>query len=228
MTQYLRYLADVAIHSFTYEDFSQELYSQVRQSSIGAHVRVGRHAVVLDSQIGSYSYIGEGSWVARADVGRFCSIAPGCRIGLGKHPADEFVSTHPAFYSVRNNYHFSFAKQQLFKEYDRVIIGNDVWIGANALIADGVRIGNGAIIGLGAVVVKSVPDYAIFGGVPARLIRYRFTQEEMAWLNRFRWWDKNEEWLYSHAEAFRNIQTLIHASGQEFHSEEESSKPALS
>ena len=80
-----------------------------------------------------------------------------------------------------------------------------MWISANVLIADGVTIGNGAIIGAGAVVVKSIPDYAIFGGVPARLIRYRFTQEEISWLNRFRWWDKDEQWLRAHSEAFQDI-----------------------
>jgi acetyltransferase-like isoleucine patch superfamily enzyme len=143
--------------------------------------------------------------VTNADIGRFCSIAPGCRIGLGKHPSRIFVSTHPAFYAVAGGYPFSFVNRQKFEQRKRIIIGNDVWISANVLIADGVTIGNGAIIGAGAVVVKSIPDYAIFGGVPARLIRYRFTQEEISWLNRFRWWDKDEQWLRAHSEAFQDI-----------------------
>lgn len=221
LTEYLRYLADVAIHSVSFRDFKQGYLSQVRNCAIETHVRVGERAIVLDSKIGSYSYIGHNSIVQRTDVGRFCSIAQGCRIGLSKHPARVFVSTHPAFYNVPGESPWSFVKRKMFNGNGRVFIGNDVWVGTNVLIADGVSIGNGAIIGAGSVVVKSVPDYATYGGAPARLIRYRFTTEEIAWLNHFCWWDREEQWLRAHAESFQDVQVMMRDNSQDMHFEAE-------
>lgn len=73
------------------------------------------------------------------------------------------------------------------------VIGNDVWIGRGATIMPGVKIGNGAVIGSMAVVAKDVPDYAIVAGNPARIIRYRFDQETIDFLNDLEWWDFSDE-----------------------------------
>jgi acetyltransferase-like isoleucine patch superfamily enzyme len=214
VTEYLRYLADLVIHSARYDDFHQGYLSQVRHCVVEAHARIGQRAIVADSRIGSYSYIGHNCVVQRTELGRFCSIAAGCRIGLSKHPSRGLVSTHPAFFDCAGELPWSFVDRKLFEGYGRITIGNDVWIGTNVLIVDGVSIGNGAIIGAGAVVVKSVPDYAVYGGVPARLLRYRFEPSEIAWLNSFRWWDRDEQWLRAHAEAFQDIQALMRVSGK--------------
>ena len=69
------------------------------------------------------------------------------------------------------------------------IIGNDVWIAAKSIVFQGVKIGNGAVIGAGSVVTKDVPDYAIVAGNPARIIRYRFTPDIIAYLNETKWWN---------------------------------------
>lgn len=75
------------------------------------------------------------------------------------------------------------------KEHNEVKIGNDVWIGTRAMILDGITIGDGAVIGAGAVVTKNVPPYAIVGGVPAKIIKYRFSQDKINELLASQWWN---------------------------------------
>ena len=83
-----------------------------------------------------------------------------------------------------------------------VTIGNDVWIGANVIILSGVSIGDGAIIAAGAVVTKDVEDYSIVGGVPAKLIKYRFSKEQIHRLQKIKWWDWSHEKIEEHIEEF--------------------------
>ncbi len=130
----------------------------------------------------------------RCDVGRFCSIAPGVIAGLSNHPTT-FLSTHifshanrdrrfrddPVFLGMKSEE--SFENRKL-----RTSIGNDVWIGAGSIIVRGVSIGDGAIVAAGAVVAKDVPPYAIVGGVPARVIKFRFDAPTIERLIRVQWW----------------------------------------
>ena len=107
-----------------------------------------------------------------AVIGKLCSIGDNVRIGLGIHPT-HLRSTHPAFYSPQGNWDIKPTIQEKITEYKKVYIGDDVWIGTNAMILDGVTIGSHAVIAAGAVVTKDVPEYAIVGGVPAKIIKYR-------------------------------------------------------
>jgi len=88
------------------------------------------------------------------------------KIGLGKHPFNEFISSHPLFYSSRNQIGFSVLNETKFNEFEAVNIGYDVWIGANVLILDGLTIGDGAVIAAGSVVIKDVSQYSLVAGVP--------------------------------------------------------------
>ncbi len=134
-----------------------------------------------------------------SSIGAFCSINESAAIGEFNHPLD-CITTHPILY-VPTDEILGYEGVPGILEPDDVLdiyslksnqkieIGNDVWIGANAVLLPGVKVGNGAVIGAGAVVTKDVPDYAIVVGVPAKVLRYRFTTKEIAILNRVKWWD---------------------------------------
>lgn len=224
LAKYARYLMDLIVLSARYQHLRIGFMSRVSHSVLASYVRLASNVIVTDSRIGSYTYIGEGTRVSRTNMGRFCSIASGCKIGLPSHPTRSFVSTHPAFRDV-DHLQYSFVGKTIFDPYGRVNIGNDVWIGENALILDGISIGNGAIIGAGAVVVKPIPDFSVVGGVPARLIRYRFTASQIKWLNTINWWDKDEQWLRQHSEAFLSIEELMRACGHNPAEEKKECRP---
>lgn len=155
--------------------------------------RIYRRAYLRDTSLGRMSYVAESSRIGFTDIGAFCSIGPNVMLGgMGWHPTDR-LSTHPAFYSTRSQASTSFIKPgngvEQEDELKRSKVGNDVWMGVGCIVLDGLSIGDGAIIAAGAVVTKNVPPYAIVGGVPARIIRYRFDRETIAALLAWRWWD---------------------------------------
>jgi len=163
---------------------------------------------ITGCKVGRYTYIARDCKIANADIGRFCSIGPEVVCGLGMHPTN-MVSTHPSFYSLRGQSQVIFAKENHFKELQRVSIGNDVWIGARVISLDGVRIGNGAIIGAGALVNKDIPDYAIAVGIPSKVIKYRFNEEQIKLLNKICWWDWDIEKLKKYSDMFLDVNEFL-------------------
>jgi chloramphenicol O-acetyltransferase type B len=146
------------------------------------------------ARLGAYTYLSQGAHAGSVIIGRFCSIGPEFRCGFGSHPTN-FVSTSPVFFSTRKQCGVTFAERDYFAEYNATNIGHDVWIGTRVYVRDGVTIGNGAIVAAGAVVTKDVPDYAIVGGVPARHIRFRFSEAVIEELLEIQWWNWKEERL---------------------------------
>lgn len=159
------------------------------QSKIEENVHILDNCIINNSSISSYTYVGRNSIIQNAKVGKFCSIANDVFVGLGKHPLD-FFSTSPLFYRRINTFSISLIEQDIpFEEYKPIIIGNDVWIGARSIILDGVTIGHGAVIAANSVITKDVPPYAIVGGTPGKIIKYRFTPEKIENMVQLNWWD---------------------------------------
>jgi acetyltransferase-like isoleucine patch superfamily enzyme len=119
------------------------------------------------------------------------------------------VSTHPCFYA--NNKGFkSFADKMYYsEEQGEVHIGNDVWIGSDVSILNNVKIGNGAIVALGSIVTKDVPDYAIVAGIPAKIIKYRFSNEDINALLKINWWDLETSLLERNYKDFHDLNSFI-------------------
>jgi len=177
-------------------------------SEFGSRCRINGPVFIMDSSIGDYTYIEHGVRVLATDIGKFCAIAPFSQVGLASHPIDRDVSGHPAFYLRNPDLGYDLVDSTRHDDLQRTTIGNDVWIGAGALIKDGVHVGDGAVIAAGAVVVRDVDAYAIVGGVPASIIRYRFSPDEVAFLLDLAWWDRSEAWLRAHAHQMSNLDAL--------------------
>lgn len=172
-------------------------------NQIDKSVCIYRGVKIKNSSIGAYTYVGNSTDISNAEIGRFCSIADHCRIGMGGHSLSH-LSTSPIFIEKVNGCKEVWSTQDLNPvKSKRVVIGNDVWVGSNVLINGGVKIGNGAVIGAGAVVVKDVPPYAIVGGVPAKIIRYRFNEDIINILNETCWWDLPVEKLRNNIYLFQ-------------------------
>lgn len=170
-------------------------------------------------------YMGYGSYIApysglSGKIGKFCSIAPNVRCNSGRHPYTyPYVATAPCFFSPNPTHTQnggSFADHLCFDEFryadaERkypVIIGNDCWIGDNVFIVGGVTVGDGAVVLAGAVVTKDVPPYAIVGGVPAKIVKYRYSQDDIDFLMKIKWWDNPPEWFREHWALLNDIQEL--------------------
>ena len=178
-------------------------------SFVSANNRIDPRAVIYrmvkmkSSSIGRYSYVGNDTDVECADIGQFCSISDHCRIGMGGHTLSH-ISSCPLFTQRINGCQEQWVDQDIHAvEEKRAVLGNDVWVGSHVLINGGVTVGHGAVIGAGAVVVKDVPPYAIVGGVPAKVIRYRFSTEVIEKLLELQWWNLPDETLKEHISLFQ-------------------------
>lgn len=178
------------------------------------NIKIGPNTAIGGAIIGCNSYVGANSVFTDCKIGRFTSISVNVKVIPDSHPSTGFVSTCPSFFSTRGQNLQSFVKKNKYEEFLKVdgydvVVGNDVWIGCNVLIKGGIRIGDGAIVAMGSIVTKDVPPYAIVGGVPAKVIKYRFTPEQIDYLMHLKWWDKTEEWIKNHAEDFDDIDKFL-------------------
>lgn len=185
----------------------------IRGSILGFDIFIGEDSLILNSSVGDNTYFNSRTKVTNAKIGKFCSIGTNVKIGVGSHPTN-MVSTHPCFYA--NNKSFkTFAEKMYFEEeHAKISIGNDVWIGSDVSILNNLKIGNGAIIALGSIVTKDVPDYAIVAGIPAKVIKYRFSEGIIKSLLTIRWWDFEGETIQKVYKDFHNVEFFIKKYGK--------------
>lgn len=198
------FVADLAVRSCLERNISIEpgvkLASEVLIEG-PASIRAGTYEI---DTIGAFTYLGGRDTVMQhvAMIGRFCSIASNIVAGQAEHPT-HLLSTAPTFthpppiwglqdFQARNAPMLEKAQRSapdsMARRIDKIRIGNDVWIGEGVFIRRGVTVGDGAVIASRAVVTIDVPPYAIVGGIPAKVIRYRFEPEIVDELLRLQWW----------------------------------------
>ncbi len=179
----------------------------IKQSQIGQESVIGKDCVVIRSEIGNYcdidkrnlirnskigdmTYTGSETNIMWAVIGKYCCISRQVEIGGNEH--NYLAASMMPTYRLKNRLG---GKLSLHHDEPLVTIGNDVWIGQGVSILrkEGLTIGNGAVIGSGAVVTRSIPPYAIAVGVPARVIKYRFSEEIIERLQKLNWWEWSKE-----------------------------------
>ena len=165
---------------------------------------IERNVIIQDweklAEIGNYTFIGKNTYIENcSSIGSFCSISFDVKIGLRNHHL-KTISTSPYFYRKSKGW----VKKDNSPVEDPVFIGHDVLISSNVVILDGVTIGTGAVIASGAVVNKNVPPYAIVGGVPAKVIKYRFDDKTIKNLLESKWWQMEEGMLKEKWKDFDN------------------------
>lgn len=210
--------------------FARYLYSLVKfygkvrfpySAIIGRYAQFeGDNAVGANStfsgRMGRFSYMASDCDLY-ATIGRFTSIGSRVQSIMFRHPVSyPFVSTSPMFYSTLKQCGSNFATEELFqecvmaneKEHSAIVIGNDCWINSNVTFVSCVTVGDGAVVLAGAVVTRDVPPYAIVAGVPAKVIKYRFSETDIKWLLQKKWWNRDTNWIRKNWRAFNDIDKL--------------------
>lgn len=203
-----------------YDEIRKEITTYISEENVVdlfPKIKIEDKRKPIRTKVGKYSY-GPlcDHWLVES-VGAFSCFAMGTEV-VSNHTVS-YISTHPFLYNgvdkenkcIKGEAWWSISEEDERKiidapeyflgvnpkgkrtKFKRITIGNDVWLGRNVIITNSANIGNGVIAGAGAIITKDVPDYAVVLGVPARIVRYRYTKEQIEKLNKIAWWDWPDE-----------------------------------
>ncbi len=199
-------------------DFSQNLSEvplinpscKVKNCTLGPYTELGDNCVLEETELGAYSYCFGSNDIIYSEIGKFASIATGVRINPVQHPHRIRAASHHFTYRC-SHYGFGPDDDKLieWRRENRCRIGNDVWLGHNAIVMGGVSIGDGAVIAAGAVVTHDVSPYEIVGGVPAVHIGWRYDEETIAAMLRIKWWDWTHAQLAERVRDFDDVAEFV-------------------
>lgn len=179
-------------------------------SNIHSTAKVYSGSHIINSTFGRYSYCGYYCKFENTEIGSFCSISDHVYIGGAEHPLN-WTSTSPVFQQVKHS-----GPTKRFARFEvppmkRTVIGSDVWIGHAATIKQGVNVGVGAVVGSNALVTKDIPPYAVVGGVPAKIIKYRFDENTITALLKSKWWMMSDEDISRYAHLIKDPDAFLDA-----------------
>lgn len=161
------------------------------RANFGVYNSIGEECSIVNTTLGDYTYVSRNSRINNSKIGKYCSIGSNCLIGLGIHPTNDYLSTHPMFYSIHRQNGLSLVQHNSFEEFKEIIIGNDVWMGANVVILDGCNIGHGAIVAAGSIVNRDVLPFEVVGGIPIKQLKFRFEETKIQEILNSCWWDQS-------------------------------------
>lgn len=188
---------------------------EYKDCRFGRYTEIGPFSYLDNTVLEDYSYSGQFCFFQNARIGKFSNIAAQVRIGPTNHPMDRPTLHH--FTYRRKMYGLDERDDEAFFQWRKeqvAYVGHDTWLGHGSILMSGIRVGTGAVIGAGAVVTGDIPDYAVAVGVPARVIRYRFEEEQQQALKEIAWWDWSHEALGKAMEDFTGpIESFIEKYG---------------
>lgn len=211
--RWIRSILGLAYNVFYWKLYNWRSKSKIYNYRLSRGIKLGKHVMIrsqteigLDVSVDDYSYIsGPINYIESAHIGKYCSIARQTVIGVGDHNYN-WVTTHPII--VSSEYGL-IAKNHSEPQKPAPVIGNDVWIGINAIVFRGVKIGHGAVVAAGSVVTKDVEPYSIVGGIPAKHLRYRFDENVVTSLLKIEWWNWNSDKIKEEARYMYDIELFI-------------------
>lgn len=185
--------------------------SYIIRTTLEGRNYIGKDAFLKNCRLGYASYVQSGCDLTDTDIGRYTSIGSGVKTVIGSHPTEKKTALHPAFSMKDNITGLTYVKEDRYEGAQgvRTEIGPDVWLGNDVRIMGGVKIGPGAVVGAGAIVTKDLPAYSINVGIPAKTIKYRFTEEQIKKLLDVKWWEKDEQWIKAHIDDFEDVEKFL-------------------